>query len=102
MIHVLATIQIDPQRREEFLAGFRELTPQVHAESGCLEYGVAVDEPTGLDAQRLIGDAAVVVVEKWESVAALQAHLAAPHMDAWREKSASMVRGVEIQVLKPA
>ena len=102
MIHVVATLRVDPTRRGEFLAAFAELTPTVRAEEGCVEYGAAVDEPTGLDAQELAGEDAVVVVEKWESVEALRAHLAAPHMGAFRERTASMLRGVSLQVLKPA
>ena len=50
------------------------------AEEGCLEYGAAIDEPTSLGVQELAGDDAVVVVEKWESVAALERPPAgAPH-----------------------
>ena len=36
MIHVVATLRIDPAKREEFLAVFAELTPLVLAENGCL------------------------------------------------------------------
>lgn len=102
MIHVVATLRVDPARRDEFLRLFTELTPLVRAEQGCVEYGATVDEPTPLDAQELAGDDAVVVIEKWESVAALEAHLAAPHMAAFFEKTGDMRRGVSLRVLKPA
>ena len=46
MIHVLATIEVAPGRREEFLAAFQELVPDVRAEKGCLEYGPAIDLAT--------------------------------------------------------
>lgn len=102
MIHVIATIDVAPERRAEFLEAFARLTPQVRAEVGCLEYGATVDVPAGLSAQRMAGDGAVVVVEKWQSVAALQAHLDAPHMHAFRGETGAMVRGVSLLVLQPA
>ncbi|TWT43272.1 putative quinol monooxygenase [Botrimarina hoheduenensis] len=102
MIHVVATLRIDPARREEFLQAFADLTPLVHAERGCLEYGAAIDEPTPIGAQSLAGDDAVVVIEKWESLAALEAHLVAPHMEAYRERVADMLRDVSLLVLRPA
>ncbi len=101
MIHVIATLKIDPARRDEFLESFAKLAPLVRAEEGCIEYGAAVDEPTGMAIQALAGDDAVVVVEKWESFAALEAHLAVPHMNAWREKVGPLMRGVTLQVLRP-
>lgn len=101
MIHVIATLKVDPARRDEFLESFAQLAPLVRAEEGCLEYGAAVDEPTGMSIQEMAGDDAVVVVEKWESLAALEAHLAVPHMNAWREEVGPMLRGVTLQALRP-
>ena len=46
MIHVLATIEIAPGRREDFLSAFDEVVPDVRAEAGCIEYGPAVDIAT--------------------------------------------------------
>jgi quinol monooxygenase YgiN len=102
MIHVLATLKVDPVRRNEFLAAFAELAPLVHAEEGCIEYSAAIDEPTILPVQEIVGDDAVVVVEKWASTDALAAHLTAPHMVTFRDKTGSMVRGVSLRVLRPA
>jgi quinol monooxygenase YgiN len=44
----------------------------------------------------------VVVVEKWVSLAALEKHLAAPHMLKYREKVKQLVIDVQLQVLEPA
>ena len=44
----------------------------------------------------------MTVVEKWESLDALNAHLVAPHMLSYREKVKVLVKGVSIQVLEPA
>ena len=102
MIAVLATIQIAPGKRDEFLDHFRRLVPEVHAEQGCIEYGPMIDTPSGIDAQGDLRPNVVVVVEKWESVDALKAHLVAPHMLAYREKVKDLVAGMQLQVLEPA
>ena len=80
MIVVLASIELNGGKREEFLAEFRRLVPLVRAEKGCIEYFPSVDHATHLPVQGPLRDEVVVVVEKWESVAALEAHLIAPHM----------------------
>ncbi len=102
MIHVIATLRIDPNRREEFLKAFADLTPAVLAEEGCIEYGAAVDVPTPIPVQQMVGDEVVMVVEKWESVAHLEAHLVAPHMDDYREKVADILKEVTLLALQPA
>lgn len=102
MIHVIATIRLVPGTREPFLKEFRLVTEHVRREAGCVEYGAAVDEPTRLAVQELAGDDVVVVVEKWESVEALQAHTTAPHMADYRQRVGDYVQGVRLMVLRPA
>ena len=102
MIHVIATIEVVPGKREAFLEEFHKLIPLVRAEAGCIEYGAAIDLPTGLAIQLPVRDDVVTVVEKWESVAALQAHSQAPHMVAYRPRVKDFVRGTQLQVLQPA
>jgi quinol monooxygenase YgiN len=101
MIHVIATIKLVPGTREPFLKEFRLVTEHVRAEPGCIEYGAAVDEPTSLAVQEFAGDDVIVVVEKWESVAALQAHTSAPHMTDYRQRVGDYVEGVRLMVLRP-
>ena len=101
MIHVIATIQLNPGTRDAYLKEFLRLTPLVRAEAGCIEYGATIDEPTPSPIQELAGENAVVVVEKWASVAALQAHSAAPHMADYRVKVKDFVTGVRLLVTRP-
>jgi quinol monooxygenase YgiN len=101
MIHVIATIELAEGRREAFLDEFRKLMPLVRAETGCLEYGPTVDVPGGVPFQVGPRDHVVTVVEKWESLQALQAHLVAPHMLVYRAKVKDLVVGVRLQVLQP-
>lgn len=102
MIHVLATVELKPGCRADFLKHFHALVPLVHAEAGCLAYGPAVDLATGLPAQGSVRDDVVVIVERWASLTSLHAHLAAPHMAAYRERVAGLVGRVSLQVLQPA
>ena len=102
MIHVIATIELTPGTRKAFLDVFRKLIPDVRAEKGCLEYGPAMDSQTDLSIQAKVGPDKVVVVEKWEDIAALKAHSVAPHMDAYRVNVKDYVLGVHLLVLDPA
>ena len=102
MIHVLATIEVQPGQRAAFLQEFHALMPFVHAEAGCIEYAPAVDCPTGFPTQARVGDDAVVIIEKWSDLAALEAHLKAPHMADYRVKVKPFVKGVSLRVLQPA
>lgn len=102
MIHVIATIKLAAGRRADFLKEFHQLMPLVQAEIGCLEYGPAVDREPGIPGQPAVRDDIVTVVEKWESLPALHAHLAAPHMAKYRDTVSGIVTGVEIRVLDPA
>jgi quinol monooxygenase YgiN len=102
MIHVIATIELNPGTRDRFLAEFRKLVPEVKAEVGCIEYGPTVDADTDIAIQYKLGPDRVVIVEKWETVAALKAHGVAPHMQAYRAKVKEFVKGMELRVLSPA
>ncbi len=102
MIHVIATVELAPGTREKFLTEFRKIIPEVRAEAGCIEYGPAVDADTDIPIQFRIGVDKVVVIEKWDSVAALTAHGVAPHMQAYRVKVKDYIRGMELRVLSPA
>jgi quinol monooxygenase YgiN len=101
MIHVIATIELVPGKREPFLEAFHENVPNVKAEDGCHEYGPAVDIATDIAAQLPVRENIVTIMEKWRDVAALKAHLAAPHMAAYRTRVKDMVVGVSLQILQP-
>lgn len=101
MVHVIAIIEVAKGRRDDFITIFRDVRPKVHAEDGCIEYGATIDAATQIEAQTLVGEDQVIVVEKWESPVALAAHLAAPHMDAFRNDVADMVTNLTIHVLSP-
>jgi quinol monooxygenase YgiN len=102
MIHVIATVDIVPGKRAEFLREFHANVPNVLAEDGCLEYGPAIDLVTDIGAQLPPREQVVTIVEKWRDLAALKAHLQAPHMTDYRAKVKDFVRRVSLQILEPA
>lgn len=102
MIHVVAIITTKPGQREAVLETFRANRSHVLAESGCLEYQATIDAQPALGNQAELGPDTFAVIEKWESIEALQAHFKAPHMAAYGEKTRDFVAGRVIHVLSPA
>ena len=102
MIYVVATIELDEGKRNDFLKRVRQLVPEVRAEKGCLEYGPAIDVLTGLKAQMPLRENVVVMMEKWEDLKSLETHLTAPHMLKYRQDVKGLVVGTKLQVLQPA
>jgi quinol monooxygenase YgiN len=100
MIVVLASIELNPGTSKQFLAEFRRIVPLVRAEQGCLEYFPSADQPTDIASQVPLGTDAILVVEKWETVAALKAHLSAPHMVEYRPKVKQYVKQVTLRILQ--
>ena len=102
MIHVLAIITAKPGMRDAILTAFRANMPAIHAENGCIEYGPAIDAEGMGGMQTKFGPDAFVVIEKWESLDALKAHAASPHMAAYGAKTREMIASRVIHVLSPA
>ena len=102
MVHVIATLELEPGTRSAFLAEFAKVVPLVRAEVRCVEYTPVVDAESGMAAQHKIGPDRVMVIERWESLATLHAHDVAPHMQAYRPRVKAYIRGREIRVLAPA
>ena len=102
MIHVIATIEVVDGARDKLLALFADLAPTVRAEAGCIEYGTAIDVAPNVGGVAPVRANIVTVVEKWDSPEALDAHLKASHMAAFREQAGPLLVGVEIRVLQPA
>lgn len=102
MIHVIAKIKTATGKRDAFLVEFHKLVPLVLEEVGCVQYGPTIDAKAGIDGQLLVGADTVVVIEQWESVAALKDHLVAEHMNAYRETVKDLVTDVQLEVYETA
>ena len=101
MIHVIASIQVAEENLPRFVEIFKANIPAVLKEKGCIGYDLTVDVPTGLPTQDLDQNR-VTVIEKWRSLADLKAHMSAPHMLNYREKTKKLVEGVSLRILELA
>ena len=101
MINVLASINIKPGKMSEFLPICKANIPNVRQEKGCIEYAATLDVDAGLDPQ-VLDENMVTVIEKWESLEALNDHLVAPHMLSYREQVKDLVETVTLKVLEEA
>lgn len=101
MLHVVAMITTKPGQREAVLAAFQANVPAVRAEVGCLQYEPAVDVGDGFNDLARIGPDSFMVLEKWESRAALEAHAASTHMAAYAARVKDLVVSRSVYVLDP-
>jgi quinol monooxygenase YgiN len=76
-IIVVGSFKALPGKEEEALEAFNALVEPTHREEGCILYALSqgVDDPRDL-----------VFVERWSSVEAHDAHMAAPHITAILER----------------
>ena len=100
MIHVLAFITAKPGMRAQVLEAFQANVPAVLAEDGCMAYEATIDAAGVPPSRGSVGDDSFVVIERWESVAALQAHAASPHMAAYGAKVKDWTASRTIHVLE--
>lgn len=100
MIYVVATIELLPGKRDEFLTLQKSLLPLVRAEAGCIEYVSTVDLPLNPEKHPPRGDV-VVMQEKWQTLDHLKAHAVAPHMNDFRGKSKALVKSTKVEVFEP-
>lgn len=91
-LSVVATLVVKPEHRAEVIAALTPLVAASRAEAGCRRY---LPHEDAADAARL------VVVEEWESDAALEQHLAAPHFKSFGAAIAGKVESVDIRRLRP-
>jgi len=101
MIHVIASIQVKEGQVNGFLDIFKANVPKVLEEKGCMGYVPTVDVPTGLPPQE-VNPNGVTIIEKWDSLEDLKAHLSSPHMLAYREKTKGLVEKMSVKILKEA
>lgn len=102
MIHVLATIEVTPGKRDTLLEEMKKIVPLVQAEEGCIEYGPAIDVETNLGILTAVRENEVMVIEKWTSLETLTRHLGAPHMIEYRTRVRGLVQRVGLRILEPA
>jgi len=101
MIYVIAeSILKDAAGKAEFIKIAKANLPVVRAEAGCISYDLNEDCSAGPAAANARADV-LTFVECWESMEALQNHLAAPHMKAFVEKVRGLRSGSVLKVVTP-
>jgi quinol monooxygenase YgiN len=101
MINVLASIRVKEGMMPQFLSVFKANIPRVKAEKGCMEYLPTRDIDSKLPPQEFDRNV-VTIIEKWESLEALQDHLKTPHMREYRNAVKDIVEGLSLKVLTEA
>ena len=101
MVNVIASIRVKEDKRADFITIFKSNIPAVLEEEGCIRYAPVVDIDADLPGQSL-DENVVTVIEKWNTLEDLKAHLVAPHMLAFRERVKGMVEDVNLKVLESA
>ncbi|PIF75811.1 quinol monooxygenase YgiN [Variovorax sp. 54] len=101
MIQVVAVITAKPGQRARLLEAFIANRAAVLAEEGCIEYGATIDAQGIPPSKASFGPDTFVVIEKWASLPALQAHGVAPHMAAFSAQTREFTESKLIHVLEP-
>ncbi len=90
MIHLIATLTIEPGSLAAVTAAVQPCLKATREEEGCISYDLFVDVN---DETRL------VFVERWKDRAALDAHFKTPHLKAWREAGGRYFTSRKIEII---
>ena len=101
MLTVIAEIRTRPgqHHRQAVLDQFAKIIPTVLEEAGCHGYAPMVDAATDASFQATAPDS-IIMVEQWETVAHLEAHLQTAHMKAWSDAVKGDVLETHIRILE--
>ena len=99
MINVVASIRVKTGKLSDYLAILKANMLVVKKEQGCVEYVPLIDVDTKLPPQ-VLDKNCVTLLEKWESLESLHAHLGSSHMLDYREKVKNLVESVTLKVLQ--
>lgn len=99
MINVVASIRVKTGKLSDYLAILKANMHVVRKEKGCIEYVPTIDVDSKLPPQ-VLDKNCVTLLEKWESLESLHAHLGSSHMLDYREKVKNLVESVTLKVLQ--
>lgn len=90
MITILATLQAKPDMGEQLEHHLKKVLAPSRSEAGCISYTLhRVNEHPDT----------FVFYEVWESQQALEAHVASPHYEEYRNNTASLVADRDVKFL---
>jgi quinol monooxygenase YgiN len=101
MINVMVTMIIKEGRMNDFLAECAKIRPGVLKEEGChgYEYTREIASPVGI--QEPVDSNRITLLERWESIAAIEAHSASPHMKEFGPRVKDLRASVTARVTEP-
>lgn len=102
MVYCVVTMIIKEGRMNEFLAECGKIRPIVLKEAGCLMYDYTREFSSGMTRQEPINPNRVTLLEKWESLDAINAHSATKHMTDFVDKVKDMRESVVIRACESA
>ncbi|WP_300452509.1 putative quinol monooxygenase [Accumulibacter sp.] len=89
-LSIIASIVAHPEHRETVRQALSAMLTPTRAEAGCRQYDLHVDQA---DPNRM------VMIERWTDDAALDAHVATPHMAQLKAIIGDKTAGIDIQRL---
>ena len=101
MLTIIAEIRMHagPEHKAKVINAFEKITATVLAEQGCHGYELLVD--ADLDVGFQAKDANVItMLEHWESIEHLNAHMQTAHMQAYQAEVQDDVADVKIRILE--
>ena len=83
-VYVLCRFDLKPDADvSDYVSRTLSVVPAVLAENGCQMYTLLKDADTDWEKPMRFGERTLWMIEKWDSIEALKAHLDAPHMKAF-------------------
>ncbi|MGA6137280.1 putative quinol monooxygenase [Acinetobacter dispersus] len=100
MLTIIAEIytHAGAEHRQAVLDAFEKIIPTVLAEDGCHGYEPLIDHLPAIEMQATDEDT-IVMLEKWQSTAHLEAHMQTAHMQQHFEATKDHVADVKIRIL---
>ena len=99
MIYVVADILFKRAKKNQYVDILKTNIPKVLDEEGCIEYALTEPIQSETVSQNKNIDT-VTIIEKWETIDNLKAHLSAPHMEVYKEAVKDIVEKTIIKVTK--
>jgi len=92
MIIVVATITSKPGKRNEIISKSQKVISKTRMESGCISYELMASTED---------ENVLVMVERWENMESLQAHMQTPHFQSFGPSIEHlMARELEIEIYR--
>ena len=100
MLTIIAEIQTHAgaEHRQAVLDAFQKIIPTILAEDGCHGYAPLIDHLPAI-AMQTQDKNSIVMLEKWQSTAHLEAHMQTAHMQQYFEATKDHVADVKIRIL---